>query len=319
MSSTDFLLVENLSHRYGERLALDRLSFTVATGEIFGLLGPNGSGKTTLFRILSTLLPLQDGTVTLDDVSLRYDLAGIRERLGVVFQSPSLDGKLTVRENLVHHGHLYGLHGAALRERIDVLTDKFKIRDRLKDTVETLSGGLQRRVEVAKGLLHRPALLILDEPTTGLDPAARIDLWTYLQEVNREEKITILVTTHLMDEAERCNRLMVLDRGLRVCLDSPQALKASISGAVITVQTGDTEALKSLLSSKLQLDSKVVAGNLRIEAPGGQPDNGPRLVAQIVAAAAGQVESITLSQPTLEDVFIHLTGRKFETASEVAA
>lgn len=311
--TSDFLIIETLSHRYGERLALDRLSFTLQRGEIFGLLGPNGSGKTTLFRILSTLLPLQDGTVTLDGVSLRYDLAGVRQRLGVVFQSPSLDKKLTVRENMMHQGHLYGLHGTLLKERIAELAEKFKIDDRLKDKVETLSGGLQRRVEVAKGLLHRPALLILDEPTTGLDPAARLELWTYLQEINKHENITILVTTHLMDEAERCNRLLLLDRGLRITLDTPHSLKSGLRGSVITIQTADADKLKALLTAKLGLEPKVVvAGSLRIETSSGQAENGPKLVAQIVAAFPDQVESITLSQPTLEDVFIHLTGRRFE-------
>jgi ABC-2 type transport system ATP-binding protein len=259
------------------------------------------------------LLPLQEGTVTLDGISLRSDLAGIRQRLGVVFQSPSLDKKLTVRENMMHQGHLYGLYGAPLKERIAELTRKFKIDDRLKDKVETLSGGLQRRVEVAKGLLHRPALLILDEPTTGLDPAARLELWTYLQDINKRENITILVTTHLMDEAERCNRLLLLDRGLRITLDTPHALKSALRGSVITIQSDDADKLKEELATKLSLEAKVVIpGSLRIETPGNQSENGPKLVAQIVAAFPNQVESITLSQPTLEDVFIHLTGRRFE-------
>lgn len=312
MSTPDFLSVETLTHRYGERLALDRLSFSVRPGEIFGLLGPNGSGKTTLFRILSTLLPLQDGTVTLDGISLRYDLSAIRQHLGVVFQSPSLDKKLTVGENLHHQGHLYGLYGMQLKARIVELAEKFKIADRLKDKVEILSGGLQRRVEVAKGLLHRPSLLLLDEPTTGLDPAARIELWDYLQEVNQREKITILVTTHLMDEAERCHRLMILDRGLRVCLDTPYALKSSLEGSVITIHSRDLETLKTKLASKLALAPKIMGGSVRIETPEGPDGTGPKLVAQIVAAFPELVDSITLSQPTLEDVFIHLTGRRFE-------
>lgn len=312
MTTPAFLSVENLTHRYGDRLALDRLSFSVQQGEIFGLLGPNGSGKTTLFRLLSTLLPLQDGTITLDGISLRYDLAGIRQHLGIVFQSPSLDKKLTVGENLKHQGHLYGLCGTALTERIAELSAKFKIDDRLKDKVETLSGGLQRRVEVAKGLLHRPSLLILDEPTTGLDPNARLELWNYLQEVNQREKITILVTTHLMDEAERCHRLMILDRGLRVCLDTPHALKSALRGSVITVQSADAATLAEQITAKLSLKPSLVGGSLRIETPGDQTESGPKLVAQLVAAFPDKVDSITLSQPTLEDVFIHLTGRRFE-------
>lgn len=331
MTTPAFLSVETLSHRYGERKALDALSFSVQQGEIFGLLGPNGSGKTTLFRLLSTLLPLQDGTVTLDGISLRYDLAGIRQHLGVVFQSPSLDKKLTVAENLQHQGHLYGLYGPALAKRIRELAEKFKIADRLKDKVETLSGGLQRRVEVAKGLLHRPSLLILDEPTTGLDPAARLELWSYLREVNQFEKITILLTTHLMDEAERCHRLMILDRGLRVCLDTPAALRSVLKGSVITIQSSAAASIQQKLDSTLGLKAQVMQGalvvetpdspdlrttqpahTLRIEVPSGSAEQGPKLVAQIVSTFPDVIESITLSQPTLEDVFIHLTGRRFE-------
>src|SRR6185503_11397498 len=207
------LTTNELTHRYGERVALDRVSIGVAAGEIFGLLGPNGGGKTTLFRILSTLVRPTSGSATILGLDLLRDTGALRSRLGVVFQAPSLDKKLKVRENLAHQGHLYGLAGAALRRRIDHLLLEFNLRDRAGDLVETLSGGLQRRVEIAKSLLHRPELLLLDEPSTGLDPGARIDLWQTLYRLRDQQGVTALLTTHLMEEAERCDRVAIIDLG----------------------------------------------------------------------------------------------------------
>jgi ABC-2 type transport system ATP-binding protein len=223
------ITVENLTYRYGDRVALDAVSFTVQRGELFGLLGPNGGGKTTLFRILSTLVPAREGCVQMDGGPID------RHRTGVVFQSPSLDKKLTVRENLVHQGHLYGLSGRPLRSRIDELLQRFAVADRASDYVEKLSGGLRRRVELAKGLLHKPEVLLLDEPSTGLDPLARRELGDYLEELRDKDGVTILLTTHIMDEAERCNRLALLDHGKLVALDRPAALKEQVGGDVITV------------------------------------------------------------------------------------
>ncbi len=182
--------VRGLSHSYAERRALDGVEFSVDVGAIFGLLGPNGGGKTTLFRILSTLLPIQEGQVRI----LGFDLAGqpneVRKRIGVTFQSPSIDPKLTVGENLKYQGQIYGLFGPHLRQRIDLLADKLGLKDRLAERAETLSGGLKRRVEIAKGLLHRPQVLLLDEPSTGLDPGARHDLWRYLRGLREEDGVT---------------------------------------------------------------------------------------------------------------------------------
>jgi ABC-2 type transport system ATP-binding protein len=315
MTDKLFLSVDGLTHRYGDRTALDDLSFHVERGTIFGLLGPNGSGKTTLFRILSTLLPLQTGEVRIGGVDLRADLAGVRRLLGVVFQSPSLDKKLTVAENLMHQGHLYGLKGTELRSRIDVVLSQLRIDDRRRDRVETLSGGLQRRVEVAKGLLHQPSLLILDEPTTGLDPGARIELWNHLQEINAEEGTTILVTTHLMDEAERCHQLMILNKGHKVCLDTPQALRASIGGQVITIQAPHPEKIKDALQGIIEDDAEVtvLGGNLRISTKRGGSTGLNRAMEKILHFFKESIPQITLSQPTLEDVFIHHTGLQFET------
>ncbi len=237
------LATSELTHRYGERVALDHVSLQVAPREIFGLLGPNGGGKTTLFRILSTLVRPTSGSATILGLDLLRDTGSLRSRIGVVFQAPSLDKKLKVRENLTHQGHLYGLSGTALRERIDHLLLEFHLRDRTGDLVETLSGGLQRRVEIAKSLLHRPELLLLDEPSTGLDPGARIDLWQTLYRLRDQQGVTVLLTTHLMEEAERCDRVAIIDQGKIVASGTPEKLRAEIGGDVISARSQDATLL----------------------------------------------------------------------------
>src|SRR5579871_6297047 len=192
MSSSPAIRVSNVQHRYGSREALRGVSFEINPGEIFVFLGPNGGGKSTLFRLLSTLLPLQEGEAGVLGFDLRRDIAEIRSRIGVVFQSPSVDRKLTVGENLMHQGHLYGLRGGELARRSETVLERFKLTDRVRDRVETLSGGLRRRVELAKGLLHRPQLLLLDEPSTGLDPAARNDVWEYLHQLRDQDGVTVV-------------------------------------------------------------------------------------------------------------------------------
>ncbi|MCH7702051.1 MAG: ABC transporter ATP-binding protein, partial [Planctomycetes bacterium] len=222
--------LEALSHRYGDRLALDAVSLQVAPASVFSLLGPNGSGKSTLFRILATLMAPSSGTARVAGLDVRAQRDQVRRRIGVAFQHPSLDAKLTVFENLRHQGHLYGLSGRALRERIRELLDRFALTDRAGDRTETLSGGLKRRVELAKALLHAPQILILDEPSTGLDPAARASLMDHLHQLRDQDGVTTLLTTHLMDEADRCDRIGVLDEGRLVALDGPAELKRTIGG-----------------------------------------------------------------------------------------
>src|SRR2546421_7257120 len=206
------LEISGLSHSYGDRAALTDLNLSIDRGEIFGFLGPNGSGKTTLFRILSTLLPIQPGHVAIAGLDLATHRDEIRRQIGVVFQAPSLDKQLTAAENLRHQGHLYGLGGADLEKRIDEMLARVGLSERPREYVSTFSGGMRRRVELAKGLLHRPRVLLLDEPSTGLDPGARIDLWRYLREI-QSQGVTVLVTTHLMEEAEHCSRLAIIDGG----------------------------------------------------------------------------------------------------------
>jgi ABC-2 type transport system ATP-binding protein len=297
--------VRDLRHRYGEQVALDGVSFEVGQGEIFGVLGPNGGGKTTMFRILSTLLPVPAGHVEIAGCDAGSDVDGVRRAIGVVFQSPSLDVKLTVRENLVCHGHLYGLSGAELERRIDAGLQALVLTDRVGAIVETLSGGLKRRVELAKGLLSQPRILILDEPSTGLDPGARRDLWDYVLGLRRERGTTILVTTHLMDEAERCDRLAILDRGHIVAIDTADALRRRIGGDVLTIRSADAKSLCDRIGSRWDIAAVCIDDSVRIEHPDARG-----LLREIYEAFPDEVESIQLARPTLEDVFVHETGHR---------
>src|SRR5262245_53062073 len=213
--------VVNLTHNYGSRRALSGVSFEVRRGEIFALLGPNGGGKTTLFKILSTAFAPTSGTARILGHDVRKEADEVRRHIGIVFQNPSLDKKLTVLENLRYHGQLYGLRGKVLTARVQEMMERLVIADRANNLVETLSGGLARRVELAKGLLHRPEVLILDEPSVGLDPGARRDLWLYLQKLRENEKVTILVTTHLVDEGDRSDHVLVLNQGQVVASGTP--------------------------------------------------------------------------------------------------
>jgi ABC-2 type transport system ATP-binding protein len=307
------LATTDLTHRYGERVALDRVSLRVAPREIFGLLGPNGGGKTTLFRILSTLVRPTSGSAKILGCDLLRDIGALRRRLGVVFQAPSLDKKLKVRENLAHQGHLYGLAGAALAERIEHLLVEFNLRDRASDLVETLSGGLQRRVEIAKSLLHRPELLLLDEPSTGLDPGARIDLWQTLYRLRDQQDVTVLLTTHLMEEAERCDRVAIIDRGKIVAEGEPEKLRAEIGGDVISARTQDATSLGERIAKSLGVEVSVLNDEVRIEQP-----EGASFITRLVEAFPGEIDSVTLAKPTLEDVFIARTGRRLSEEEDTA-
>ena len=298
--------LEDLAHSYGDHKALRGVTFSVQKGEIFGLLGPNGGGKTTLFRILSTSFPATSGDVVILGDDIRLQPNHVRRRIGVVFQNPSLDKKLTVRENLMHHGHIYGLRGAGLHARMKEMMERLGVADRENAIVETLSGGLQRRVELAKGLLHRPQLLILDEPSVGLDPGARRDLWLYLERLRDKEGVTILLTTHLIDEADRCDRVLILNEGLVVAMGTPDVLKEEIGGDVVVITTKDPETLRSMIAERFGVTPTVLNGKLRVE-----KENAHAFVSQAIENFSGMIESVTLSKPTLEDVFIARTGHRF--------
>ncbi len=303
--------IEGLRHSYGQRAALNGISFDVRPGEIFGLLGPNGSGKTTLFRILSTLMLPTAGRAIIAGFDAASQPDEVRRRIGVVFQSQSIDIKLTAAENLWHQGHLYGLWGAILQERIREMLQRVGLADRSKEKVETFSGGMQRRVELAKGLMHRPGLLLLDEPTTGLDPGARRDLWQYLHELRRQERVSVIITTHLMEEAERCDRLAILNLGEIVGLGTPAELRSQIGGDVILLEAAQPESLATRIEQKFMITCTVLDGKIRIERK-----EGHRFITDLVESFPGEIQAISVSKPTLEDVFIHRTGHRFWSEKE---
>lgn len=297
------IAVTRLTHYYGNRRALNNISFNIGQGEIFGFLGPNGGGKTTMFKILSTADVPSLGTARVCGYDVVADPAEVRKRIGVVFQSPSLDTKLTVSENLRFHGFFYGLFGSEAEARIDEVMVRLGLQDRSRDIVETLSGGLRRRVEIAKGLLHRPQLLLLDEPSTGLDPVARREVWRYLQHLRGEGKTTIVVTSHILEEADDCDRLAILDRGSLVALGTPEALKREVGSEVITIVAKEPGEMPGLLKKKFKLNSTLVGNMVRVER-----NNGHQFVPRIVEAFPGKIDAVSVAKPTLEDVFIHNTG-----------
>jgi len=299
--------VQNLVHKYENRTALNGVSFDVRAAELFGLLGPNGSGKTTLFRILSTLMIPTGGRAIILGCDAAKEPSKLRRQIGVVFQAQSIDPKLTAYENLWHQGHLYGLSGRALKRRVEEILTRVGLADRAKERVETFSGGMQRRIELAKGLLHHPGVLLLDEPTTGLDPGARRDLWQYLQILRDEEHVSVLVTTHLMEEAERCDRLAIMNEGNLVALGTPAELKSEIGGDVILLDAAhDAGSLAQEIRGRFHVDTTVLGNQVRIEREGGH-----RFVPDVVEAFPGEIQAISVSKPALEDVFIHRTGHKF--------
>ena len=303
------IAVAGLRHCYGSRIALDGIDLRIEKGEIYGLLGPNGGGKTTLFRILSTLLEPSEGTVRILDLDILRDAAEIRARIGVVFQNASLDLKLTVLENLRHQGHLYGLRGRALKERIESILRSVGLTDRENDRTEELSGGLRRRVDLARGLLHRPELLLFDEPSSGLDPLARRTLWDDLRRLREEQGVTALLTTHFIEEAERCDRVGILDRGRLVAQGAPDELKRSMNKDVLVIEAEQTELLRAEIEAQVSVTTTLVDGTVRIEC-----DDGQAMMASLYAGFRERISAIRLGRPTLEDVFIRETGRPFETA-----
>jgi ABC-2 type transport system ATP-binding protein len=276
--------IRALSHNYGDRRALDNVELDVKKGEIFGLLGPNGGGKTTLFRILSTLLQPSSGSAKVCGHDPVTEATDVRRQIGVVFQSPSLDLKLTARENLKHQGDLYGVADPA---RAEAMLERVGLADRADEYCEGFSGGMRRRVDLAKGMLHEPRLLLLDEPSTGLDPGARRDLWLHLEYLRREEGVTSFLTTHLMEEAEKCDRLALLDQ--------------------------DATALQRDLLEKFELEGQLIDGTLRIE-----KEEGHRFVPQLIDAFPERITSVSIGKPTLEDVFVQLTGHRFWNEEEEA-
>lgn len=295
---------ESLSYSYGERIALRELSFSIGEGCLFGLLGPNGSGKTTLFRLLSTLIPVQKGRLDIcgHDVSTKQE--EVRKQLGVTFQSPAVDVRLTVRENLSCHGRVYGLHGSLLRERLALMLERFGLADRASTLVGQLSGGLKRRVELAKGLMHSPRVLLLDEPTSGLDPRARQDFWDLVLNHVRGSGTTVIVATHLMSEAELCDQLLLLDQGQKVAEGSPVDLQSRLAGERLTLRMRDASAVQTAVEKAVNA-AVIVSGNqlsVRVNDPATQ-------ITILLNQFRNEILGLELTRPSLDDVFLELTGR----------
>lgn len=324
--------VENLSHGYSVRrrargrrspkdasdtckvpldLALDQINFDIEPGEIFGFLGPNGGGKTTLFRILSTMLRPSEvgGHVHIFGHNVLENAKQARRHLGVVFQSPSLDLKLTAEENLRYQGRLYGLSGTKLRRQMDQWLQRVGLHARRTEYVERFSNGMRRRLELAKALLHKPSLLLLDEPDVGLDPGARHEFRGHLHNLCTQENVTVVLTTHLMEEADQCDRIAIIAAGQIIASDTPANLKADIRGDIIMVEPhGNALEVCHTISEifspwRKGTSPTIVEGKIYFEKP-----DGPKLVADLSVKLHGQVRSISVGRPTLEDVFLHLTG-----------
>jgi ABC-2 type transport system ATP-binding protein len=304
------ITVDNLTHSFGDRPVLRGLSFQVPRGASYGLLGPNGCGKSTLFRILTTLLPPQSGAATIDGAPLSGRSSAVRRKLGVIFQSSTLDLRLSVEENLLAHGHLYGLSGPSLRDRTRTLMEDFDLLDRRADRVSLLSGGFRRRVEIARALIHEPPVLLMDEASSGLDPAARRSLWLQLHRLREQRGLTILFTTHLMDEAENATTLLLLSEGRALAEDAPQALKARVGGDVVLFHPApgiDPESLASEISTAFHRPAFASGPEVRVETP-----NGHRFLAEAMETLPGRIHAAQLHRPTLEDVFVHLAGHPLE-------
>ena len=303
MTQLQAVAASGVQFAYGDRQALRGVDFEVDCGAAFGFLGPNGSGKSTLFKLLSTLVPLQRGAVSILGHSLALEAASIRRRIGVVFQSPAVDKKLTVQENLRYGGLMLGLGGAALHARVDACLDAAKLTDRRKDNVEELSGGLRRRVEIAKCLLSQPELVLLDEASTGLDPAARREMWAVLR---AQEGLTVLFTTHLMEEAAEADRLMLLDEGNVVAQGRPGELMEEVGGQVIEIESAAAQDLQVQLKSELSVEATLLDQTLRIDG-----ESVHELVPAIMERCGDRVRRLQLAHPSLEDVFLQRTGKRF--------
>ncbi len=298
------LELDSLRRSFGKRVAVDNLSLSIRRGEIFGLLGPNGAGKSTAFHLLTGLLAADSGQVIFDGVALSPTDPRLRRRLGVVFQEPSLDDKLTGLENLQLGAALYGLRGRHAAKRIAEMSALVELTDRLHDPVEQYSGGMKRRLEIARVLLHRPDMLILDEPGRGIDQPTQRRIWEQLIELNRREKLTVLLTTHQPDEAEHCHRLAILDEGRLIACDSPDALKRCVGGDVIALESEHLDQIWPIVQRDFST-ARRIENQIVVEVPRGH-EVIPRLVEKL---PAGVLRSVELRRPTLGDVFLHLTGR----------
>ena len=299
--------IENVSHFYESHRALNGVTVDVAEECFFGLLGPNGSGKTTLFRILSTLMPPAKGSARVLGFDTLRDAAEVRKLIGMIFQQPSLDDELTVLENLTFHGRLFGIERNRLHSRIENLSTRLGIADRLRSRVKTLSGGLKRRADLVRGILHQPHVLLLDEPTTALDPAARHSFWQLLENLRQDEKLTLILATHLLEEAESCEEIVILDEGNVMVKGNPDTLRSELGDQVLWLTSESVQELAKGLKKNFGFEAQETPVALGITG-----EKAVKALPDIYASLGTLIESATIRRPTLEDVFLASTGRAFE-------
>jgi ABC-2 type transport system ATP-binding protein len=292
-----------LGKRYVGVEAVRNASFEVAAGEIFGLLGPNGAGKSTIIKILCTLTSPTSGSAQVAGFDVLRQRDAVRRSIGLVFQDTTVDGYLTGEQNLRFHADLYGVPRAEFNERSGTVLDLVKLWDHRNRLVNTYSGGMRRRLEIARGLLHAPSVLFLDEPTIGLDPQTRASIWEYVIDLKMRERTTIFLTTHYMDEAENCDRIAVIDHGMIMAIDTPEALKAKAGADRVRISTGDDRAARAELSRRFGVDASVDAGSLNFAVP-----NGEQFVPQLFYGLGIPIHSVQVSRPSLSDVFMSYTG-----------
>ena len=295
--------VRGLIKQYGKIEAVSGIDLDVEEGEVFGFLGPNGAGKSTTISILCTLLKATAGEVEVAGFDVQRHPDEVRARIGLIFQDPSLDDQLTAHENLEFHGFIYGMPASTRRERIGEVLDMVDLTERASSQVRTFSGGMKRRLEIARGVMHHPEVLFLDEPTLGLDPQTRNHIWDYLNDLRKREGITLFMTTHYMDEAEFCDRIAIIDQGKIVAQGTPDELKAQVGGDVVTITADDAEALAAEIDRAFQVATSIHGGQVRIEVP-----DSSTFVPRLVRELSAPVKSLTLSRPSLDDVFLKLTG-----------
>jgi len=301
--------VEHLVKRFGDFAAVDDVSFSVEPGELFGFLGPNGAGKTTTISILCTLLSPTAGRAEVAGHDVAREPAAVRSSIGLVFQEITLDDYLTGAENLKFHAVLYGCPPGQVRDRAAPLLDMVGLTERADQQVRFYSGGMKRRLEIARGLLHAPRVLFLDEPTIGLDPQTRVHIWDYVDTLRQRESTTMFLTTHYMDEAERCDRIAIIDQGRIVAIDTPDALKASVGADVVTIETADDDAAKDQIARRLGVEGEVTSDGLRLHV-----SDGEAFVPRLFEDGAVGIRNVNIRRPSLDDVFLEYTGRDIRDA-----
>jgi len=305
--------VEELRKKFDDFEAVRGVSFEVEPGEVFGFLGPNGAGKTTTINMLCTLAKPTGGRARVAGHDVVRERDDVRRNIGLVFQEPTLDGYLTAAQNLRLHAELYGVESALVPERMQQMLEMVGLWDRRDSTVMTFSGGMRRRLEIARGLMHSPRVLFLDEPTIGLDPQTRSSIWSYIRQLRESEEITIFMTTHYMDEAEYCDRIAIMDQGEIVALDSPEDLKARVGADRVRIETDDDAAAIDSLRERFDIDGRIVEGAVMFAVPGGE-----EFVPRLFADLGMPINSVSVARPTLDDVFMSYTGTTIRDAEESA-